>query len=438
MTAEEASARLKAMAMVVRYGHDLFAAKDFGDAATAVVGNAKALLDYRTSALFEVRSGRATVIAQYAQPEVNPHSAWAVEKGAEIERWLKTRTDGEKGDVAEGGELRLLLPLPANTDGADFSFVWVVEYEGEVPAFAATTAKLLVGSAGEALCYQRLCKAGGWRRRGRFGKFLFWCVVLAAAVAAMFIPVEETVNAEFSLAAPEVTRSYAWFDGAVARCLRNDGETVTNGETVVVYDTKQLEYRLGTERNRLAEIEAELALARQNAFLDQKELGRSKLLEAQRDAVKVGVEEAEWYLAHAEVKARSDGTVSLADGRAERLENKAVRAGDELFAVMGGVGMLAEIPVSERDASVLGKELKVELYLHSAPETAIEAEVLEVAQQPILTEQRTYAYPVRVRLLKGNPAGLRYGMRGVAKLSGGQVTLGYRMFKSVVLYFRGL
>ena len=35
-------------------------------------------------------------------------------------------------------------------------------------------------------------------------------------------------------------------------------------------------------------------------------------------------------------------------------------------------------------------------------------------------------------------AGLRYGMRGVARLSGGNVSLGYRLFKSVVLYFRGL
>ena len=33
---------------------------------------------------------------------------------------------------------------------------------------------------------------------------------------------------------------------------------------------------------------------------------------------------------------------------------------------------------------------------------------------------------------------LRYGMRGVARISGGKVSLGYRLFKSAVLYFRGL
>ena len=40
--------------------------------------------------------------------------------------------------------------------------------------------------------------------------------------------------------------------------------------------------------------------------------------------------------------------------------------------------------------------------------------------------------------LPDNSAGLRYGMRGIARLSGENVSLGYRLFKSVVLYFRGL
>jgi hypothetical protein len=41
-------------------------------------------------------------------------------------------------------------------------------------------------------------------------------------------------------------------------------------------------------------------------------------------------------------------------------------------------------------------------------------------------------------MLPDGPDDLRYGMRGIAKLSGGDVSLGYRLFKSTVLYFRGL
>ena len=60
-----------------------------------------------------------------------------------------------------------------------------------------------------------------------------------------------------------------------------------------------------------------------------------------------------------------------------------------------------------------------------------------MSQYPELTEQKTFCYKVRVRL-PDDSAGLRYGMRGIARLSGGNVSLGYRLFKSVVLYFRGL
>ena len=47
-------------------------------------------------------------------------------------------------------------------------------------------------------------------------------------------------------------------------------------------------------------------------------------------------------------------------------------------------------------------------------------------------------YCVNIERLPEDSAGLRYGMRGIARLSGGKVFLGYRLFKSLVLYFRGL
>ena len=127
----------------------------------------------------------------------------------------------------------------------------------------------------------------------------------------------------------------------------------------------------------------------------------------------------------------------MTDGRAELLAGKAVRTGDKLFEVFGGSGMVAEIPVNERDASILRRQFDATLFLHTAPETAIPVEILEVSHYPELTEQKTYCYRVRAKL-PDSLTGLRYGMRGIAKLSGGKVSLGYRLFKSVVLYFRGL
>ena len=108
-----------------------------------------------------------------------------------------------------------------------------------------------------------------------------------------------------------------------------------------------------------------------------------------------------------------------------------------MFEILGGRGMTAEIPVNERDSSILRKDLQATLFLYTAPETAIPVKILEIQQYPELTDQRTFCYKIRAEL-PGDTPGVRCGMRGVARLSAGEVSLGYRLFKNAVLFFRGL
>lgn len=446
MANEELSARLKAFALILKYGHDLFDAKNFEDAAAMTVNNSRALLNFRTATLVEISGGKSRVIAQYGQVSANPHSRLAVlqNKLAESLKFdngpvTVTPENGLCGELSLNNAVYFCIePVPpANSGNVDFRFVWLLEYEKEIPAYVPNTARLLATSAGEALYYQRLCKSRVWRVRRHARKRWIWGAAILALTAIMFIRVPEGTTAEFTLKAPDITGAYAWFDGPIAQCLKQDGETVSKGDVIAEYDVSQLNYRLASARSALREIEAELALEQQNAFNDQERLGRVMLLEARRDTMRVSVEEAEWYLKHSQLPAPASGILALADGRAEQLAGKAVHTGDKLFEIYGGKGMVAEIPVSERDASILLHSPRATLFLHTAPETAIPVEILEISRYPELTEQKTYCYKVRAKL----PAGmddLRYGMRGIARLSGGDVSLGYRLFKSVVLYFRGL
>lgn len=137
------------------------------------------------------------------------------------------------------------------------------------------------------------------------------------------------------------------------------------------------------------------------------------------------------------IKAPADGILSLTDGRAELLAGKSIRTGDKIFEILGGEGTIAEILVSERDGSVLYKDMSVELFLYTAPEKAIPVKILDVSHYPELTEQKMYCYKIRTELPE-DKKDLRLGMRGIAKISGGNVSLGYYLFKSIVLYFRGL
>jgi len=435
MAEGDQNARLRVFALMLRYGHELFAAESLSVAAAAAVNNAHELVPFATSSLFECTDGAVRLLAQYGQPTVNEHSAQAVEQAERVRAWLKDPPPAE-----EGGLSRFVrLPLPQRATESRIDFVWLIEFDEPPVSGVGDVLKLMATSAGEALSYHRLCRPSRHGLFRRIQKSTFWSLVGLALAGALFIRVPESVTTEFFVRAPAETTVYAWFDGAISSCLKKDGERVNVGDVVVRYDVDQLKYRIALARNQLAETKAELELARQNAFTNPEDLGRVKLLEVRCEGLAVGVEEAQWYLDHSEVRAPAAGVVALAEGEAARLENKAVRTGDVLFRILGGEGYEAEIPVNEREASILRGDLEVKLFLHTAPETAIPTCVREVSHYPQLTEQKTWAYRVRVAM---NPstvsAGLRYGMRGIAKLQSGRVSLGYRMFKSAVLYLRGL
>ena len=198
-----------------------------------------------------------------------------------------------------------------------------------------------------------------------------------------------------------------------------------------------MQYRASMAKAALQEVETELAVEQQDSFTDQEKLGKVKLLEAKRDTLLVSVREAEWYLQHSVIIAPEAGVLALSDGRAEFLTGKAVKTGDKLFEIYGGNGMLAEVAVNEENSSILQNKFTIELFLHTAPEKAIPAEVHEVAQYPELNAAKLYCYMVRAKLPE-NIADLRYGMRGIAKISGEKVFLGYYLFKNMILYFRSI
>ena len=444
MPNEELTARLKALAFIIKFGHDLFNAQTHADAAANVVNNSRSMLNFRTATLLESNGRKSRVIAQFGQPTVNPNARLAI-----LQRKLAdalvfdedavtvTAENGLDPELAQNEAVYYALKLspPPNSDHTPLFYIWLLEYEKEIPSFVPNTARLLANSAAEALFYHRLTKRRYWALRSSLPKLLFWAIVLGAVAALMFIRGPERITTEFTLQPPLVTGAYAMFDGTIATCHKTDGTVVKKDDVILEYDVSQLKYRLGAALSQLHETEAELAIEEQSAFSDQSRLAKVKLLEARRDTAKVSVDEAQWYLQHSRIIAPADGFLVLTGGHAELFAGRAVKTGDKLFEIHGGDGMLVDIPVNEQNASILRQRPALELFLHTAPENALECEIIDIARYPELTEQKTYCYHIQARLT-GDHEGLRYGMRGIAKLSAGDHSLGYRLFKNVILYIR--
>ena len=441
MTGDGTAAKLRTMAMILKLGHDLFDAKDFDDAALRVVNHSRVLLNFRSAAFFLCSGCRVELAAQSGIPEKNPRSRLALEQKELLEKNLPRPDEIQTVKPGDGEGIYLIFRFaPPQATAGTGEYILLLEYPGNVPEGMEQLIRLLGKSIAEALAFHRLSGRKRPANDLRKKKIFLGMALLAAVAAIMFIRVPESATAEFTLIPEKKSPAYAQFDGTIARTFRQDGDTVQSGEVIAEYDRSLLEYRLEQAKLELLELDAKITLERHNSFTDQEKLGKVKLLELQKEIALVKVKEAQWFLDHAAIKAPAAGVLVYNSGTDKTLSGRAVRIGDELFTVYGGSGITAEIPVDEKDASILRDGFSVTAFLHTAPETAITITGLRVSAYPELTGEQKYCYKVYGSLPEtaaGNHE-LRYGMRGVAKIDGSKVSLFYRLFKSLLLWFRGM
>ena len=116
---------------------------------------------------------------------------------------------------------------------------------------------------------------------------------------------------------------------------------------------------------------------------------------------------------------------------------KHMKLGDKLFEIFSTGNITAKILVPEQNSSILQKNFSARLFPYTKPEQPIDAEVMEIAAHPELTDRQTYCYPVTVKLAsKELDPELRFGMRGTAKLYGEKTFAGYYLVKNLILCIR--
>jgi transcriptional antiterminator Rof (Rho-off) len=447
MPNDDLAGKLKTFAAILKFNHDLFEAENFSQAAAMAVNNSRTLLNFRNSVLFEQFSDNSTqLVAQFGQTELHPHTLQVQLFKQLADRFSRQQNEYmvcELKDAAdydetndENGICICLKLLPPPGAKKRCTLLWLIEYDKELPPFAENTAKLLGKPVSEALNLAKYAESANWKDPVKSRKKWLFAALILLCIGILLLPVRESTTAEFTLKSSQITAAYAWFDGPIAKCLKQDQTPVKKGDVIAVYDISQRRYQYEIALAALNEAKAELELERQNAFSDESKLGKVKLLQKKCEMLAVPVEEAQWYLDHAQIKAPADGILALTDKRAEQLAGKAVRTGDKLFEILARNSLVAEIPVNERDASILQDDFSAVLFLHTAPEKAIAAEISEIASYPTLTAQNTYCYLVRSDLVHSAADDLRFGMRGIAKLTGRKVCLGYMLFKNLILYFR--
>ena len=454
---DESDSRLNALLKnIIRLGHETFSKGDLQAASVHILNNSRLVLKYDRASILNFENGKAKVIAVSNQNEINNNSEFTLEiinlvkslqnydkivvLPDEIETVFENKTNlTESFDYfKQNKEKVVVVPLlkPDNEKNNE-KFFWIIEFFSEFQNSSLNVINLLSLHYREAIWFYSierksiLSEIFKHKKYFSLKKVIIYLVIILFFIS--FFRISQNVVADFELVPYDEVVEYAPFTGIIENVNFRNGQKVEMGESVFQYDTQELSYKLMEAKTQYAEISAELDWIKQQSFSDQRQLGKVKVLALQQDVKKIEIEKNQWYLDHANIKAKISGILSINDS--EKWKGKAVKPGDELFEIVPSGKINAEVMLDENNASVLSYNSNITLYLHSLPEVPISGEILSISPKPMLTKTGLFCYIIKMKLNQVKP-GFIVGMRGIARVSGDKVSIGYYLFKNILLWWR--
>jgi hypothetical protein len=453
--------KLNALAAILRLGHEAFEKSNLEQWAVHVVNNSVLVVPYTRSAMVDLRGRWPKVLAVSGQPEVNSNSEYAnhllnltqplkdLSKITSLDEKLLEQRNSRQGAfdgleyLLQYSKAVIAVPvIPSGEEAGAGTLLWIIEFENKRTAGSAPSLlSLLCKHYSESVFFILNDKRKKFisdviDRRKFFRPSRVIAGVVAVLLIAMFvIRIPQNVAAEFEIVPNQEHIYYAPFDGVIEECLHKSGEKIKKGELILRYNTDERQYNLASAKNAYNKISAQLELVQQQSFKDIRKRGQVRLMEIQKEKTAVEIKKNDWYLKKSNVVAENSGILDIGD--ADKLEGKAVRSGEKLFEILSTAGenLIALIALDERYASVLtGGNTNVTLYLHAQPEKAITGKILAISPKPVLTERKLYCYLIRFKPQVAEH--MMCGMRGVARVTGVKVRLGYYLFRNLVLWWR--
>lgn len=271
-------------------------------------------------------------------------------------------------------------------------------------------------------------------RARRLTKSMAWPVRLgiAAVLAVQFMPVSQTALAPAEVVAQKPELVAAPMDGAIKTVHILPNSAVEQGALLFSYDDTSLSGRLEVANEELLVAHTALRTARQGAFRDAEKSAEVALLQAQ-----VALREAERDLiasqvAQKDVRAGRSGVAVFRD--ASDLEGRPVTTGERIMLIADPheTELRIELPVA--DAIVLNEGSPVRLFLDRNPLTPIDAILEHAGYEAEMTQSGVLSYRLIARFVNTLPP--RVGLRGTAKIEGGEVALFFYLFRRPISALR--
>lgn len=453
----QSDARVNLLSLIIRLGHESFKKKDLQSKVAHLLNSSRLISSYDRACLIDNTTDSPRIIGVTGEDSVNQNSEYSImmkdlifpvlpllDKLTELNSDLirkvpnsdKIQLYYEKYLAMNPSSNILLIPMFSPEEGKA-NFVWVIEYFSTITEAEKSKMGLLSQHYGESLWFWFNSSKGLYKIIGKNPKLnkgtilIFICLFLALLLFT--IRVNLNVSSDFEIAPSDSEIDYAPFSGKIAEVCVKNGETVTKGQMLLKYDVQELLYDLSSAQASYNETAAKLDMIRQKSFNDETALPEIKILEVQKEKDEINVGKIKWYIDHSEIKSDMPGVAIIEDEK--ELAGKAVNAGEKLVEVISNDKLIAEIMVNETDAFVLQKITSITLYLHSMPENGIKARVISVSPKAQFADNKQFCFIVKASF-EEKGMNFVYGMRGIARVSGEKVSLGYYLTRNVLLWWR--
>jgi hypothetical protein len=270
--------------------------------------------------------------------------------------------------------------------------------------------------------------SGKKNSRWRIGKASAALVGLIA-IAAMFVPVRQSVLAPAEIISLQSTVIAAPVEGVVKEMLVRPNQSVKANQALVALDDTTLRNRREVLSKSLGSAQAELMATTQKSFDNQQSRGEMAPLAGRVDERKAELAFTEELLKRSVINSPKEGIAVFGDPNDWR--GRPVSAGERLLLLADPKELGVVIHVAVPDAIAIEPGAEMRLFLHVAPLTPLDGKVIETGYQAMLSPDNIASYRIRAKLevAAENKDINRIGFKGTAKLYGPKVSLGYLLFR---------
>jgi multidrug efflux pump subunit AcrA (membrane-fusion protein) len=252
--------------------------------------------------------------------------------------------------------------------------------------------------------------------------------LLVGALLLLLVPLPYSIDAGAQVKTDAMAYAGAPFDGYLESSSVSLGVKVRKGDALFTMATRELSLERASILADVAQYAREAEKRRAAGQLPEMQIAEAQVAQSQSR-----LEQVDYKLGNAEVKATLDGVV--VEGEPGKNLGGALRRGETIMKIAALEGMHVEAAVAERDVTQVAVKGEARLTLLAKPGETYVMKVARIIPAASVKDGEN-AFPVRLEHVDPIPDWWRPGMSGVVKIDAGWRPLAWLMTHRLIDYLR--